>query len=124
MSANRIESFPGVAALNVELPHTSDVEMEVLNRWGKRLWAMHLLHEHPGAHTILFDGRDHRGRPLRTGTYFYRITANGSTVTRKVTVSSEPLFARLRRMSQPVRQARATLRQCVAGLARVRHASF
>ncbi|HEX6792053.1 MAG TPA: FlgD immunoglobulin-like domain containing protein [Candidatus Krumholzibacteria bacterium] len=124
MSANRLESFPGVAALNVELPHTSNVEMEVLNRRGKRLWAMQLLHERAGAHTILFDGRDHRGRPLRTGTYFYRITANGSSVTRKVTVSAEPLFARLLRMDRRIRQARSTLRQCLSGLGRVKHASF
>jgi hypothetical protein len=105
VSANRLESYPGVATVSVELVSSADVQMEVLNRWGKRLWGMQLLHEHPGQHTILFEGRDRRGRPLRKGTYFYRVSVEGATVTRKVTISKEPIIEKLLRLARPMRRA-------------------
>ena len=76
----------------------------MLNGRGKRLWGMQLLHENPGQHTILFEGRDRRGRPLRKGTYFYRVSVDGATVTRKVTVASQSLFERLLSLARPMRR--------------------
>lgn len=105
MSANRLESYPGVATVNVELVSSADVQMEVLNRRGKRLWGMQLLHENPGQHTILFEGRDRKGRPLRTGTYFYRVSVDGATVTRKVTISDDSLLERFLKLARPMRRA-------------------
>ena len=104
MSANRLESYPGAATLSVDLASSADVEVEILNRWGQRLWGMQLLHEHPGPHTILFEGRDRRGRPLRKGTYFYRVRVEGATVTRKVTISHGSVFAKLLKLARPMRR--------------------
>ena len=102
MSANRLEAFPGVTTMSVKLTRPSDVEMEVLDRFGRRLWGVQLLHERAGQHTILFEGRDRNGRPLRKGTYFYRITANGSSVTRKVIIARDSLFDRLLQRARPM----------------------
>lgn len=114
MSANPLELYPGVATVNVELATSADVQMEVLNRWGKRLWGMQLLHEHPGQHTILFEGRDRRGRPLRKGTYFYRVSVDGATVTRKVTISKAPFFEKLLRLARSMRRVESTNSDLVA----------
>ena len=102
MSANRLESLPGVATLSVRLTRPSDVEMEVLDRFGRRMWAMRFLHERVGQHTIQFEGRDRKGRPLRKGTYFYRVTAGDSTITRKVIIAKDSLFDRLVQLARPM----------------------
>jgi hypothetical protein len=83
---------PGIATINVQLVQAAHVLMEVLDSAGKRLWSTQLLNAAPGVHQILFDGRDRHGRPLK-GTYFYRISVNGATVTRKMnaTSSNRPL---------------------------------
>jgi hypothetical protein len=102
VSANRLESLPGVATLSVRLTRPSDVEMEVLDSRGKRMWAMQLLHERVGEHTICFEGCDRKGRPLRKGTYFYRVTAGGSTVTRKVIIAKDSFLDRLLQLARPM----------------------
>lgn len=76
----------GITTFNVDLTQVSNVVLEVLNDAGRRLWATQLLDAAPGHHRIAFDGRDRRGRPLR-GTYFYRISTNDATVTRKMTAA-------------------------------------
>ena len=76
----------GITTFNVDITHVSNVILEVLNASGRRLWATLLVDAAPGHHRIVFDGRDRRGRPLR-GTYFYRISTNGATVTRKITAA-------------------------------------
>jgi len=40
-----------------------------------------------GSKTMSFDGRDERGRLLASGVYFYRVSANGTTVTKKMVIA-------------------------------------
>lgn len=41
----------------------------------------------PGFVRIPFDGRDDAGRSLASGVGFYKVTANGHTVTRRMVVA-------------------------------------
>lgn len=43
--------------------------------------------ESAGAQRFGFDGRDHAGRMLPSGVYFYRVKANGETITRKMVIA-------------------------------------
>lgn len=58
------------------------VTMEVFDVAGRRVAR----HEWRGAQAA-FDGRDDRSRPLPGGIYFCRFSANGATVTRKITLT-------------------------------------
>ena len=92
-----------ITTFNVDITQASNVVLEVLNASGRRLWATLLVDAAPGHHRIVFDGRDRRGRPLR-GTYFYRISTNGATVTRKMTVANArtSISASLRSLVRPL----------------------
>jgi hypothetical protein len=73
-----------ITRLNIELAHPSTVDMEVFDLAGRRVWATHLEEVAEGPQTFFFLGRDRAGRPLPDGTYIYKVSADGSTVSRKI----------------------------------------
>ena len=53
-----------------------------------------LLHktEHGGYHHVYWDGKDHFGRPVPSGIYFYRLEAT------EPAISSQPVFIKTRKI--------------------------
>jgi hypothetical protein len=84
---NQPNPFAGKTELRVGLPAVSDLSIEVFDVAGRRVHSQSLAHEAAGWQTIPFDGRDDAGHSLASGVYFYRVTANGTTVTNKMVIA-------------------------------------
>jgi len=79
--------FTGMTDLQIGLPAPSDVQVEIYDVAGRRVSTLGLKQASAGWKSIPFSGRDSEGRALSSGVYFYRVTANGSTVTRKMVLA-------------------------------------
>ncbi len=84
---NHPNPFTGSTDLQIGLPRESDVSIEVFDVAGRRVRTQSMSRQSAGWNRIAFDGRSDAGRPLASGVYFYRVTANGSTVTRKMVIA-------------------------------------
>jgi hypothetical protein len=84
---NRPNPFAGVTEIEIGLPAASAVEIEVYDVAGRRVRSQSLPHQAAGWQRVGFDGRNDRGQPLSSGVYFCRVTANGTTVTRKMVIT-------------------------------------
>jgi hypothetical protein len=78
--------FSDMATLQLELTTPSAVRVEVFDVAGRTLRTM-TLQGGVGSRRIQFDGRNDRGRLLPGGVYFYRVTAEGKAVTRKMVIA-------------------------------------
>lgn len=84
---NRPNPFAQATQFEIGLPSRSDVAVEIYDVAGRRVRSLTREGAEPGWVRIPFDGRDDAGRPLASGVSFYRITANGMTVTRKMVIT-------------------------------------
>ncbi len=84
---NQPNPFTGATDLRVQLPADADVSIDVYDVAGRRVRSQELVHLGAGWRTIHFDGRGDDGRPLASGVYFYRVTANGTATTRKLVIT-------------------------------------
>jgi len=70
----------------IALARSAYVTTEVFDVSGKRL--RHTMARHArGNHVAWFDGCDDSGNALPSGVYFYRVNANGSTITKKTVLA-------------------------------------
>ena len=60
--------------------------LEVFSLTGQRVAVLHQGPKKAGVHRVHWDGRDDRGRTLASGVYLYRLVADGSLQTRKLTL--------------------------------------
>lgn len=87
VNQNHPNPFTATTEWNIGLPAASKVDIDVFDVTGRRVRAQALASRQPGWAQVAFDGRDDRGNPLASGVYFYRITAAGQTVTRKMVIT-------------------------------------
>lgn len=81
LHANYPNPFNPITTIRYEVAETSPVELSVFDTWGRQV-ALLVAREHaPGAYTQSFDATE-----LPSGTYFYRLQANGKSVTRALTL--------------------------------------
>jgi hypothetical protein len=66
------------------LPHPALVSLRVYAVSGRVVRTLADGLREAGPHQLLWDGRDDRGRPAPSGTYFLRLAADGSIQTRKL----------------------------------------
>ncbi len=68
------------------LPQAAEVDLAVYDVRGRRLAT--LIHQGltPGHHTVAWYGTDDTGRQVSSGIYFYRLVADGQTLTGKMTL--------------------------------------
>jgi hypothetical protein len=76
----------GVTAVSFEMPAAGQVTLDVLDIAGRRVASLAQTSMPAGAHTVRWDGRDERGARLTAGCYFVRLSAGGTSTTRKVIV--------------------------------------
>ena len=60
------------------------VRLEIFNVRGQLVRTLVDAVRAPGRYRYQWDGRDQRGAPVASGSYFYRLTANGFTETRRM----------------------------------------
>lgn len=68
------------------LPSESDVEVNVYDAAGRRVFTRRVSAVQAGWHNFYFDGRDGRGRDLPSGVYFYRVQTRYATASRKMVI--------------------------------------
>lgn len=72
--------------LNYGLPRTADVTIDVFDAAGRRVYSRRFASVAPGWHQVYFDGRGNDGMNLPSGVYFYRVSTNYSTASRKMVI--------------------------------------
>jgi flagellar hook assembly protein FlgD len=75
--------FTGTTELRIGLPKAANVTVKVYDVAG-RLVATRTAILGKGWQDIRFNGRDDAGKLLPSGVYFYRVSATGDVVTRKM----------------------------------------
>ncbi|MDH3197412.1 MAG: T9SS type A sorting domain-containing protein, partial [Candidatus Krumholzibacteria bacterium] len=84
---NRPNPFTASTELEIGLPAASAITIEVYDVAGRRVRALEVQGAGAGWQRVPFAGVDESGAPLASGVYFYRVTANGATVTRKMVIA-------------------------------------
>jgi hypothetical protein len=79
--------FAGTTELQIGLPANSNLSIEVYDVAGRRVSTQTLAQRSAGWQKIAFDGRSDAGQSLPSGVYFYKVTANGTTVTNKMVIA-------------------------------------
>jgi hypothetical protein len=84
---NHPNPFTGETELSIGLPAPSDVNIDVFDVAGRKVSTISVNHAGAGWQKMAFSGRDSEGHRLASGVYFYRVHANGTTVTRKMVIT-------------------------------------
>jgi len=83
LSQNRPNPFNPVTTLAYELPEEAEVELSVYSAAGRRVATLVDERVAAGRHTAIWDGRDERGREVARGVYFFKLTHENESVSRK-----------------------------------------
>jgi hypothetical protein len=75
LAQNYPNPFNPTTTIELSLPRSGHVEVEVFNILGRRVSRLIDRELPAGTHRIIFDGRGDDGSALATGVYFYRITS-------------------------------------------------
>jgi FlgD Ig-like domain len=79
--------FGSTTDLEIDLHEAAELSIDVYDVAGRRVNDLELGRVAAGWKRIPFAGRDHDGRPLASGVYFYRVKAAGQTITRKMVIA-------------------------------------
>jgi hypothetical protein len=83
---NRPNPLRTDTAIRYALPSAGHVSVELFDAGGRLVRTVVDAEMQPGTHTALWDGRDDAGQPAASGVYYYRVSANGEQMTRKMLV--------------------------------------
>jgi subtilisin-like proprotein convertase family protein len=75
-----------MTAIRFDLPHTGHVDLGVFDVAGRRVATLVGRVVSAGRHEVVWNARDDRGRAAASGMYFYRLTTDGKTLTKRLTV--------------------------------------
>jgi hypothetical protein len=78
--------FASTTRIAYQLEKRSNVRLEVYDLLGRRISVLTDEVQQAGPHEIVWDGRAGRGRPVASGVYLYRLTADDFTDTGKMTI--------------------------------------
>ncbi|MBN1543082.1 T9SS type A sorting domain-containing protein [candidate division KSB1 bacterium] len=73
-----------LARITFDLPETADLSLRVYNSMGQSVRELASGPHPEGSHTLLWDGRDDRGRTVTSGLYLCRLQTNGRVFTQKI----------------------------------------
>ena len=86
LAQNWPNPFRRDTAFDIGLPSAAEVEIEVYDVAGRRVFADRLGVKNEGWHRYRFDGTDAERRPLPSGVYFYRLKTSNAALTRKMVI--------------------------------------
>ena len=84
LSLNQPNPFNPETTLRYALAEAQVVRLEIYDMLGQRVRVLVDGEQPPGAHQVVWDGRDHNGRPVASGVYFYRLQTPQFSHTRKM----------------------------------------
>jgi len=86
LAQNVPNPFNPATTIAFELPRAGTVDLAVFALDGRRVASLVAGHREAGRHAVVWNGRDERGRTVASGTYVYRLQANGEVRTRRLVV--------------------------------------
>ena len=84
LAQNHPNPFNPETEIRFDLPVTSIAKLEIFNMLGQRVRTLQQGLRPTGSYRIVWDGRDDRGQQLGTGVYFYQLTTDRFTDTKKM----------------------------------------
>lgn len=84
---NHPNPFSSSTELEVGLPSPSDITVQMFDVAGRQVDEFVVRGAAAGWRRIAYDGRVATGAPLASGVYFYRVSAAGRTITRKMVIA-------------------------------------
>jgi hypothetical protein len=84
LAQNAPNPFNPVTTIRFDLPDSRHVRLEVFSMEGRRVAVLVDQTMPPGQLAVMWDGKDTRGRPVASGTYFYRLTAGDFSATHRM----------------------------------------
>jgi len=87
LGANSPNPFAAVTWIPLTLVAAGAANLDILDVAGRRVATPHTGELAAGSHDIPWDGTDDGGRPLANGVYFYRVSAGGESVTKKLVLA-------------------------------------
>jgi hypothetical protein len=87
ITSNYPNPFSARTAFDLDLSVDADVVADVFDVAGRKVRHIEFGRLSAGSRAMSFDGAGDHGRQLPSGVYFYRVTANGATVTRKMVIA-------------------------------------
>ena len=85
VDGNYPNPFNQSTMIRCSLPQYSRVSIKIYNLLGQRIKTLIDGYRNPGVITALWDGTDDSGKGVYSGVYFYRISTDGVTQTKKMT---------------------------------------
>ena len=76
----------GQAAIRYDLPRTGQVDLSIFDVTGRKVATLVSGIVPAGRHEAIWHGRDDAGREVASGLYWYRLTAGGNALNRKLLV--------------------------------------
>jgi hypothetical protein len=84
LDQNKPNPFNPETEISYSLPTGCDVRLDVYNITGQRVITLVDVYQEAGYHTVTWNSRDSHGKQVSSGIYFYRLTADNETQTRKM----------------------------------------
>ncbi len=84
LNGNYPNPFNPMTKISFDLPRSTKVSLEVFDLRGHKVQTLVSENMSAGQHAILWNGTDSHGRQVSSGTYFYRLQADGKSMTDKM----------------------------------------
>jgi uncharacterized repeat protein (TIGR02543 family) len=87
LDQNRPNPFSAWTSFEYGLPRTSDLDIEVFDVKGRRVFGARVPEAPAGWNRFTFYGRDDWGSPLASGVYFVRVRTNEAVLAKKIVIA-------------------------------------
>ncbi|MCP4581807.1 MAG: T9SS type A sorting domain-containing protein [candidate division Zixibacteria bacterium] len=84
LNQNYPNPFNGSTSITFDLPENGPVNLTIYDMLGREVAEIVNGNASNGQHTIVWDGKNSAGRMAPSGVYFYKLTAMGQSITRKM----------------------------------------
>lgn len=84
LSQNYPNPFNPGTKIRYELSATSSVDLRISDITGRVVRSLSYPHENAGPHEVPWDGKNNDGKSVSSGTYFYRLTIDGTSLAKKM----------------------------------------
>jgi hypothetical protein len=78
--------FNPTTAISFELPEAARINLAIYNQNGQMVRELLNAEKAMGLHSVIWDARDQQGHRIPSGIYFYVLTVDGHSITRKLTL--------------------------------------
>jgi len=86
LAQNYPNPFNPTTVIEFSLPQESRIQLNVYDLLGKKVKTLVNDSRAAGAYSVIWDGTDDNGNPQASGTYFYRLSSDQSTLNRRMTL--------------------------------------